>query len=77
MVWDEPSPTITTQFFGYGNGRFGHPEQQRAISLREGAVLQTFPRNLLMSRNCGHDFTRSRRAGHGSSGKVVQLSNDP
>jgi DNA (cytosine-5)-methyltransferase 1 len=43
MVWDEPSPTITTQFFGYGNGRFGHPEQDRAISLREGALLQTFP----------------------------------
>lgn len=43
MAWDEPSPTITTQFFGYGNGRFGHPEQERAISLREGALLQTFP----------------------------------
>jgi DNA (cytosine-5)-methyltransferase 1 len=43
MVWDEPSPTITTQFFGFGNGRFGHPEQNRAISLREGAILQTFP----------------------------------
>jgi DNA (cytosine-5)-methyltransferase 1 len=45
MAWDEPSPTITTQFFGYGNGRFGHPEQNRAISLREGAILQTFPQN--------------------------------
>jgi DNA (cytosine-5)-methyltransferase 1 len=44
MRWDEPAPTITTQFFGFGNGRFGHPEQDRAISLREGAVLQTFPR---------------------------------
>lgn len=43
MSWDVPSPTITTQFFGYGNGRFGHPEQDRAISLREGALLQTFP----------------------------------
>ena len=43
MDWDSPSPTITTQFFGYGNGRFGHPEQDRAISLREGALLQTFP----------------------------------
>ena len=43
MVWDDPSPTITTQFFGYGNGRFGHPEQNRALSLREGAILQTFP----------------------------------
>ncbi len=43
MVWDEPSPTITTQFYGFGNGRFGHPQQNRAISLREGAILQTFP----------------------------------
>lgn len=43
MEWDKPSPTITTQFFGYGNGRFGHPEQDRAISLREGAILQSFP----------------------------------
>lgn len=43
MVWDKPSPTITTQFYGYGNGRFGHPEQDRAISLREGAILQSFP----------------------------------
>lgn len=43
MSWDQPSPTITTQYFGFGNGRFGHPEQDRAISLREGAVLQSFP----------------------------------
>jgi DNA (cytosine-5)-methyltransferase 1 len=45
MKWDEPSPTITTQFFGFGNGRFGHPEQERALSLREGALLQGFPNN--------------------------------
>jgi len=45
MRWDEPSPTITTQFFGFGNGRFGHPAQDRAISLREGAILQSFPKN--------------------------------
>lgn len=45
MEWDQPSPTITTQFFGFGNGRFGHPEQDRAISLREGAILQSFPGN--------------------------------
>lgn len=43
MCWNEPSPTLTTQFYGYGNGRFGHPEQNRAISLREGAILQGFP----------------------------------
>jgi len=43
MEWDQPGPTMTTQCFGYGNGRFGHPEQHRAISLREAAMLQTFP----------------------------------
>lgn len=45
MQWDEPAPTITTQAFGFGNGRFGHPEQDRAISLREAAMLQGFPRH--------------------------------
>ena len=43
MEWDTPAPTITTQSYGYGNGRFGHPGQDRAISLREAAILQTFP----------------------------------
>lgn len=44
MTWDDPAPTITTQCYGYGNGRFGHPEQDRAISLREAAIFQTFPK---------------------------------
>ena len=45
MRWDEPSPTITTQFYSIGTGRYGHPKQNRALSLREGALLQTFPRD--------------------------------
>ena len=45
MRWDEPAPTLTTKFFGFGAGRFGHPTQARAISLREGAILQGFPRD--------------------------------
>lgn len=45
MEWDKPAPTMTTQCYGFGNGRFGHPEQDRAISLREAAILQSFPRN--------------------------------
>jgi len=61
MEWDEPSPTITTQFFGFGSGRFGHPQQDRALSLREGAMLQTFPKyyafvdgdNSVMTSNVG------------------------
>lgn len=44
MDWDKPAPTMTTQCYGFGNGRFGHPEQDRAISLREAAILQSFPR---------------------------------
>lgn len=43
MVWGAPAPTITTLFYGFGNGRFGHPEQDRALSLREGSILQSFP----------------------------------
>lgn len=45
MWWHKPSPTITTKFFSISNGRFAHPEENRAISIREGAVLQTFPKN--------------------------------
>lgn len=44
MAWHKPAPTITTKFFALGCGRFGHPEENRAISLREGAMLQTFPK---------------------------------
>jgi len=45
MWWGRPSPTITTKFFSISNGRFAHPEEDRAISLREGATLQTFPKD--------------------------------
>jgi len=45
MKWDAPSPTMTTHCTGIGNGRFGHPEQDRAITLREAARLQSFPEN--------------------------------
>jgi DNA (cytosine-5)-methyltransferase 1 len=44
MEWDEPAPTITTLAHNFGTGRFGHPEQDRPISLREAAMLQGFPR---------------------------------
>ena len=50
MEWDKPAPTMTTQFFGFGNGRFGHPEEDRAISLREGAIIQSFPRDYQFSK---------------------------
>lgn len=43
MWWDKPGSTMTTQCIGLGNGRYGHPEQDRAISLREAARIQSFP----------------------------------
>ncbi len=49
MKWEDPSPTMTTLCYGYGNGRFGHPKQDRAITLREAAMLQSFPRNYLFT----------------------------
>ncbi|MEX2438044.1 MAG: DNA cytosine methyltransferase, partial [Candidatus Babeliales bacterium] len=43
MAWNNPAPTITTRFIHTSTGRYSHPEQDRGISLREGAALQSFP----------------------------------
>lgn len=43
MAWDRPAPTLTGKCNSISNGRYGHPEQHRAISLREAASIQTFP----------------------------------
>jgi len=43
LAWDEPAPGLTTRCISYSNGRFGHPEQNRAITVREAARLQGFP----------------------------------
>jgi DNA (cytosine-5)-methyltransferase 1 len=45
MKWDDVAPTMTTYCTGLGNGRFGHPEQDRAITLREAALIQSFPQD--------------------------------
>lgn len=55
MEWDGQAPTLTTHCTGIGNGRFGHPEQDRAISLREAAILQSFPPNYLFSNPESND----------------------
>lgn len=56
MEWGKPSPTITTLAHNFGTGRFGHPEQDRPISLREAAMLQGFPRS--------YKFVKSRDPVH-------------
>ena len=43
MRWDKPAPALTGRCISISNGRYGHPEQDRAISLREAAALQSFP----------------------------------
>lgn len=45
LEWDKQCPTITAGFDSFTRGRYGHPSQDRAITLREGAMLQGFPTN--------------------------------
>lgn len=49
MSWDDVAPTITARFDSFTRGKFGHPEQDRSISLLEGALLQTFPEGYVFS----------------------------
>ena len=51
MTWDDVAPTITARFDSFTRGQFGHPDQPRSISLREGALLQTFPMDFSFSGN--------------------------
>ncbi len=72
MSWDQPSPTITTQFYNYGTGRFGHPEQNRALTVREGALLQTFPSNYIFCETNG-DISISKLGIHIGNAVPVDL----
>jgi DNA (cytosine-5)-methyltransferase 1 len=90
MNWNAPAPTLTTHCTGIGNGRYGHPEQDRAISLREAALLQSFPRrykfvspkekvhNKLVSRHVGNAVpVRLGRVIARSIGKHLEEVNHP
>lgn len=72
MTWEQIGPTITTQFYAYGTGRYGHPEQDRALSLREGALLQTFPQNYNFI-NPNADFVLGDIARHIGNAVPVRL----
>jgi DNA (cytosine-5)-methyltransferase 1 len=61
MRWDEVSPTITGGCVSASKGRFLHPEENRAITLREAALLQTFPK----------DYHFSLRRGKGSAALMI------
>lgn len=64
MWWDRPAPTMTTLCTGIGNGRFGHPEQDRSITLREAALFQSFPR--------GYEFwPRNQKLNRKAVGRMI------
>ena len=73
MVSDDLAPTITTQFINLGSGRFGHPKQHRALSLREGALLQTFPKDYKFIQP-DSPITVSRIAAYIGNAVPVQLA---
>jgi len=49
LAWDNPAPGLTTRCISYSNGRFGHPEQDRAITVREAAKIQGFPNSFVFT----------------------------
>jgi DNA (cytosine-5)-methyltransferase 1 len=53
MSWSKPSPTITGGCVNPSKGRFLHPEENRAITLREAALLQGFPPDYTFSLDNG------------------------
>jgi DNA (cytosine-5)-methyltransferase 1 len=51
LSFDKPAVTITARFDSFTRGRFGHPTEDRTITLREGARIQTFPDDFVFSGN--------------------------
>lgn len=83
MNWNMPASCLTTRCISISNGRFGHPDQNRAISVREAACLQTFPLDFLffggltsMSRQIGNAVPPllARRFGESFTNHFLQYS---
>lgn len=73
MHWDDVSPTITTQFLRYGTGRYGHPTQDRAISLREGAIIQSFPEDYKFTQSVKFSMTKiAKQIGNAVSVRLAE-----
>lgn len=70
LEWDKPSVTLTTKCTNISNGRFGHPTQHRALSVREAALIQTFPMDFIF---CGSSLTSmSKQVGNAVPVKLAE-----
>ncbi|MBF0097127.1 MAG: DNA cytosine methyltransferase [Magnetococcales bacterium] len=70
LRWDRPASALTTRCISLSNGRFGHPRQNRAISVREAACLQTFPRDFIFH---GSLVAMARQVGNAVPAKMAQI----
>ena len=70
MAWDRPASCLTTKCHSLSNGRYGHPEQDRAISIREAARLQTFPDGFAFS---GTLTSMARQIGNAVPARFTRL----
>jgi len=70
MAWDDVAPTITARFDSFTRGKFGHPTQDRSITLREGALLQTFPKDFKFS---GTKVDVARQIGNAVPIKLAEI----
>lgn len=70
MAWDDVAPTITARFDSFTRGKFGHPEQDRSITLREGALLQTFPKDFKFT---GTKVDIARQIGNAVPPKLAEI----
>ena len=71
LWWNRPASGLTTRCISYSNGRFGHPEQDRAISVREAACLQTFPIEFEFKGSLG---SMARQIGNAVPVRIAELS---
>lgn len=69
MRWDDVAPTLTTRCTTPACGRFLHPEKNRAITLREAACLQTFPRRYIFR---GGNLSRQAQIGNAVPPKLAR-----
>jgi DNA (cytosine-5)-methyltransferase 1 len=73
MRWDSPAPTLTSGCTNVTRGRFGHPDQARAITLREAMLLQTFPKDATL---VGKEGTQALQVGNAIPTRLAEAVAD-